>query len=127
MQYVWVFIGTALGGIARYWCSGMAARLLGSTFPWGTLIVNVIGSALIGALATLGAAHSWYFAELDARLFTMIGICGGYTTVSSFSLQTLNLTLEGEWWRAAANVVGSVTLCLAAAAIGHLLVLGFVR
>src|SRR5690348_13780538 len=127
MQYVWVFIGTALGGMARYWCSGMAARLLGSTFPWGTLIVNVIGSALIGALATLGATHVSFFAEPDARLFTMVGICGGYTTVSSFSLQTLNLTQEGEWFRAAANILGSVALCLAAAEIGHLLVLGFAR
>ena len=123
MTYVWVFIGSALGGMARYWCSGMAARLLGSTFPWGTIIVNVVGSGLIGALATLGVAQSSRFAELDVRVFTMVGICGGYTTVSSFSLQTLNLALEGEWVRASVNVVASVILCLAAAGFGHLLAL----
>ncbi len=124
MGYLWVFIGSALGGMARYWCSGMAARLLGPTFPWGTLIVNVAGSMLIGALATIPASKGWLLAQPDARLFTMVGICGGYTTISSFSLQTLNLALEGEWVRASLNVVGSVALCLLATGIGHLLALG---
>jgi fluoride exporter len=123
MAYLWVFIGSALGGMARYWCSGMAARLLGPTFPWGTLIVNVVGSMLIGALAAFGMSKGWLLAQPDAGLFAMVGICGGYTTISSFSLQTLNLALEGEWVRASLNVVGSVALCLTATGIGNLLAL----
>lgn len=127
MPFVWVFIGSAFGGMARYWCSGIAARLFGSTFPWGTFIVNVSGSALIGALAALAATQSGLMATPDARLFAIVGICGGYTTISSFTLQTLNLALEGEWVRASANVVGSAALCLGATGFGHWLVLGFVR
>lgn len=123
MPYLWVFIGSALGGVARYGCSGLAARWLGSTFPWGTLFVNVVGSALIGALAMIGASENALLGAPDGRLFTMVGICGGYTTISSFSLQTLNLALEGEWVRASLNVIGSVVLCLGATALGIWLVL----
>ena len=122
-SYFWVAIGSAIGGVARYWCSGVAARLIGETFPWGTLIVNVVGSFIIGFFATLTGPDGRVFVGSTARQFVMVGICGGYTTFSSFSLQTLNLMNDGEWLQAGGNIVGSVVLCLVAVWIGHILAL----
>jgi CrcB protein len=121
MAYVWIAIGSALGGMARYWCSGVAARLIGETFPWGTLIVNVVGSFVIGFFATLTGPDGRVFASSAARQFVMIGLCGGYTTFSSFSIQTLNLVQDGDWLRAGGNIVGSVALCLLAVWLGYAL------
>ena len=87
-----------------YWCSGVAARLIGETFPWGTIIVNVVGSFIIGFFATLTGPDGRIFADTLTRQFVMIGILGGYTTFSSFSLQTLNLVQDGEWLQAGANI-----------------------
>ncbi len=114
MAYLWIAIGSALGGVSRYWCSGVAARMIGETFPWGTLIVNVVGSFIIGFFATLTGPDGRVFVSSNARQFVMLGFCGGYTTFSSFSIQTLNLVQEGEWLRAGGNIVGSVVLCLVA-------------
>ena len=122
--YFWIAIGSALGGVARYWCSGVTARLIGETFPWGTIIVNVIGSFIIGFFATLTGPDGRIFASSTTRQFVMIGICGGYTTFSSFSLQTLNLMNDGEWLYAGANITLSVILCLIAVWAGHALALG---
>jgi CrcB protein len=119
--YVWIAIGSAIGGVARYWCSGVAARLIGETFPWGTLIVNVVGSFVIGFFATLTAPDGRIFASSTTRQFVMVGLCGGYTTFSSFSLQTLNLMNDGEWLQVGANISASVVLCLLAVWIGHVL------
>ena len=119
--YVWIAIGSAIGGVARYWCSGVAARLIGETFPWGTLIVNVVGSFIIGFFATLTAPDGRVFASSTTRHFVMVGLCGGYTTFSSFSLQTLNLMNDGEWLQVGANISASVVLCLLAVWIGHVL------
>ncbi|MGZ8395156.1 MAG: fluoride efflux transporter CrcB [Rhodoplanes sp.] len=119
MAYVWIAIGSALGGVARYWCSGVAARTIGETFPWGTLIVNVVGSFIIGFFATLTGPDGRVFASSAARQFVMIGFCGGYTTFSSFSIQTLNLVKDGEWLQAGGNIVGSVVLCLIAVWAGY--------
>lgn len=119
MSYVWVALGGALGSVARYWCSGLAARWIGESFPWGTLGVNVLGSLIIGAMAALSAVDSRFLISSDARIFVMVGICGGYTTFSSFSLQTLNLLREGEWLAAAANVGASVVLCMLAVWLGY--------
>jgi CrcB protein len=121
--YFWIAVGSAVGGVFRYWCSGVAARLIGETFPWGTLIVNVVGSFIIGFVATLTAPDGRVFLASTARLGIMAGFCGGYTTFSSFSLQTLNLMNDGEWIYAGANVVASVVLCLAAVWLGHILAL----
>jgi len=119
MTYLWIAIGSALGGVARFWCSGVAARTIGETFPWGTLIVNVVGSFIIGFFATLTGPDGRLFVSSTARQFVMIGFCGGYTTFSSFSIQTLNLVQEGEWLRAGGNIVGSVVLCLVAVWAGY--------
>jgi CrcB protein len=119
--YVWIAIGSALGGVGRYWCSGVVARLIGETFPWGTLIVNVTGSFVIGFFAALTGPDGRIFVGSTARQFVMIGICGGYTTFSSFSLQTLGLMNDGEWLYAGANIGLSVALCLIAVWAGYML------
>jgi CrcB protein len=118
---VWVTLGSALGGLARYWCSDLVARMIGETFPWGTLIVNVSGSFLIGLIATLSGPDGRWIIPAEARQFMMVGILGGYTTFSSFSLQTLNLARDGQWLLAGANIVGSVVLCLVMVWAGHML------
>jgi CrcB protein len=120
MLYLWVMIGSALGGVARYWCSGFAARHFGETFPWGTLIVNVAGSFIIGFFATLTGPDGRVMAGTEARQFVMVGLCGGYTTFSSFSLQTLELVRDGEMLRAGGNIGLSVVLCLVAVWLGHI-------
>jgi CrcB protein len=121
LSYVWIAIGSALGGMARYGCSGLAARLIGETFPWGTIIVNVLGSLIIGFFATLTGPDGRIFADTLTRQFVMIGFCGGYTTFSSFSLQILNLVQDGEWWLAGANIALSVVTCLVAVFAGFAL------
>jgi CrcB protein len=125
MIYFWIAVGSALGGMGRYWLSGVVARLFGETFPWGTLLVNVTGSFVIGFFATLTGPDGRVFVSSTVRQFVMIGMCGGYTTFSSFSLQTLNLMHDGEWLYAGANIVLSVVLCLIAVWAGHLLATGF--
>ncbi len=124
MSYLWIAVGGALGSVARFWCSGLAARHFGETFPWGTLLVNGLGSFAIGFFASLTAPEGRWLVPSRFREFFMIGICGGYTTFSSFSIQTLNLAEDGEWFRAGANVVLSVALCLAAVWLGHVAALG---
>ena len=117
--YIWIALGSAIGGMARYWCSGASALLLGETFPWGTLIVNVVGSLIIGFVATLTGPDGRIFVSTTARQFMMVGLCGGYTTFSSFSLQTLNLMNDGQWLYATLNIGASVILCLVAVWLGH--------
>lgn len=119
--YMSIAIGSALGGIARFWLSGVAARLTGETFPWGTIAINVIGSFVIGFFATLAGPDGRVFVSATARQFVMVGLCGGFTTFSSFSLQTLKLLNDGEWAQALGNIGGSVVLCLAAVWAGHAL------
>lgn len=120
VTYLWIGLGSALGGMARYWCSGFVADRIGETFPWGTLLVNVVGSFIIGFFATLTAPDGRLLVGSTARQFVMVGVLGGYTTFSSFSLQTLNLARDGEWLRAGANIVLSVILCLVAVWLGHI-------
>lgn len=121
LSYLWIALGGALGSVARFWFSGVVARQFGETFPWGTLLVNVSGSFVIGFFATLTSPDGRWLAPVGLRQFFMIGICGGYTTFSSFSLQTLNLAQDGEWLRAGGNILGAVGLCLLAVWLGHLL------
>jgi CrcB protein len=119
MAYLWVAIGGALGSMARYGVSGLVSAMVGGVFPYGTLVVNVTGAILIGFLATLSGPESRFFIPAYGRLFLMTGICGGYTTFSTFSLETSNLIRDGEWGAALANVGGSVILCLVAIWVGH--------
>lgn len=119
MMYVWVTLGSALGGLARYWISGLVASHFGETFPWGTIVVNVTGCFVIGFFATLSGPDGRLLAPSSVRQFVMTGICGGYTTFSSFALQTLNLARDGEWSGAGANVALSMVLCLLAVYAGQ--------
>jgi fluoride exporter len=118
LAYVWVALGGALGTTARYWLSGVVARSVGETFPWGTMVINISGSFVIGFFGALTGPDGRWFVGSNARQFVMIGICGGYTTFSSFSLQTLNLANDGEWFRAGGNIGLSVALCLIAVWVG---------
>jgi CrcB protein len=118
IPFVWVALGGALGSVARYGCSLLVAGWIGETFPWGTLAINVIGSFVIGFFGILTGPDGRFLVAPDLRQFVMVGVCGGYTTFSSFSLQTLNLLRDGDVLRAGANVVGSVVLCLLAVWLG---------
>ncbi|MBB5222985.1 CrcB protein [Amaricoccus macauensis] len=115
-----VMLGGALGTLGRYAVSVLAAPI-SRDMPWGTIIVNVTGSLLIGFFGTLTLASGRYPASENLRLFVMIGICGGYTTFSSFSLQTLDLLRAGHPARAGFNIAVSVITCVAFVALGHVL------
>jgi CrcB protein len=118
-NYFCVAIGSALGGTFRYWCAVVASAWLGDAFPWGTTFINVLGSFIIGFFATLTGPDGRWLVRPAARVFVMVGFCGGYTTFSSFSLQTVELLQRGDPARAAANVVTSLVLCLVAVWLGH--------
>ena len=120
ITYLWIALGNALGGMARFGLASAATRALGEGFPWGTLIVNVVGSFVIGFVATLTGTGGRILAGTDARQFVMAGLCGGFTTFSAFSLQTLVLMREGDVARASLNVGASVVLCLVSVWLGHL-------
>ena len=113
-----VFLGGAVGSIWRYWWSGLVAQRFGETFPFGTLVVNVIGSLLIGAFSglLLHVANGRLSTALQQLL--IVGVCGGLTTFSSFGLQTYNLIVEGRWLSALANIALSTGLCLGCVAVG---------
>ena len=117
-SYLIVAVGGALGSVARFWLSGAIAHRFGETLPAGTLLVNVSGSFVIGLFAALTAPDGRVWASPTARQFFMIGVLGGYTTFSSFSLQTLALVRDGEWIFAMLNAVGSFVLCLLAVWLG---------
>jgi fluoride exporter len=121
LAYLWIAVGGALGSVARYWFSGIIGRQFGETFPWGTLLVNLSGSFVIGLLAALAEPGGRRFIGPTGRQFFMYGICGGYTTFSSFSLQTLELIRDGDWFKASANTAASVLLCLIAVWLGYAL------
>jgi len=117
MEFALVMVGSALGGVARFWLSGRVGRRVGETFPWGTMAVNASGALLIGLVAAVAAAGG----PADGRVwhFSVFGFLGSFTTVSSFSLQTLSLALQGARRQAAANVALTFGLCLPAVALGY--------
>jgi CrcB protein len=121
MTYVWIAVGSALGGMARHWCTLVATAWFGATFPWGTLFINVLGSFVIGFFFAITGPNGRFDVSLDTRLFVMTGICGGYTTFSAFSLQTLSLLQGGDWLRGGAYIGASVVLCLIAVWAGYAL------
>lgn len=118
-SFLWVAVGSALGGVSRYGFGLMASRLWGDAFPWGTICINVLGSFVIGLFAALTTADGAMPASANLRIFVMVGICGGFTTFSSFSLQTLTLMRDGGWFPAMGNIVLSVVLCLLAVTLGN--------
>ena len=123
IAYLLVALGGALGSVARFWVNGLVSEKFGATFPWGTLIINVTGSFVIGVIGALAVPEGRMDTQsrVFATQFLMIGVCGGYTTFSSFSLQTLNLLREREWLYAGGNMLLSVILCMIAVWLGWLL------
>jgi CrcB protein len=119
MLYLWVAIGGALGSVARFWLGNVVALTVGSAFPWGTLLINVVGSFVISFFSILTGASHRFALPNEARLFVTVGICGGFTTFSSFSLQTVELMRSGQPGRAGMYVAASIILCVAACALGY--------
>ena len=119
MFYLSVAIGGALGSMVRAWLAIAAARITGPQFPWGTILINIVGSFVIGFFGALTTNDSRFAVPTDIRAFVMIGICGGFTTFSSFSLQTLELARDGRMAQALGNIGSSVIFCLLAVAAGH--------
>jgi CrcB protein len=113
-----VAAGGAIGSVSRYSLAFAIARFTGPGFPWGTVLINILGSFVIGWFAELTASYGRYPAADSTRAFVMAGLCGGFTTFSAFSLQTIDLLRAGQLGRAGANVIGSVLLCLLATALG---------
>lgn len=118
LTYLWIGLGGALGSIGRHWLNNLVTIKLGDALPLGTLLVNVTGSFAIGFFSTLTAPTGRWPASDSLRQFFAIGVCGGFTTFSAFSLQTFSLAQEGEWVYASLNILGSVTLCLIAVWLG---------
>lgn len=108
-----------MGASARYWLSGAVYRFLPTDFPYGNLIVNVLGCFLIGLLMV--SFQGRFIVHPSLRIFLAIGILGGVTTFSSFSYETLSLIQDGEIFRASVNIIASVTCCLLATYLGSLL------
>jgi len=123
LDYILVMLGGAFGTGARFWASGFVAERAGEFFPLGTLVVNVMGSFAIGFLAALTDPVGPLLVSPRLREFFIIGICGGYTTFSSFSLQTLDLVRDGDWLKASMNTVLSLACCLTAVWLGRVLAL----
>lgn len=119
MTWLWVALGSALGGVGRYGCIVWIDARIGDAFPWATLVVNVAGSAVIGLVATLGVPDARWFVPAEGRQFLVLGVLGGFTTFSAFSLQSLNLLQDGRWLPAGVYVAGSVLLCLLGVWAGH--------
>jgi CrcB protein len=116
--YLAVGLGSGIGAVARYLCSLGLIAMLGDGFPWGTLAVNIVGSFIIGLYATLTEPDGRIFARATTRQFVLAGFCGGFTTFSIFSLETLRLAEAGNLTLASVNVATSVVLWLAAVGAG---------
>jgi CrcB protein len=110
--WIAVAVGGAIGSVGRFWLAGFMAALTGPRFPWGTLLINILGSFIIGLVAGLTVAPPRIGMPPEVRIFLMTGICGGFTTFSAFSLQTLELMQSGEFVLALGYSVGSVVLCV---------------
>ena len=119
MTWLYVALGSAIGGALRYWTVKGVDALAGGPFPWGTLVVNVVGSMVLGViLALFSLEHRWTVTDAQWRQFLVVGVFGGFTTFSTFSVQTLALIQAGAVWHAAANALASVALCVGGAALG---------
>ncbi len=116
MEYVWVGIGAAVGANGRYVLGRTVANWLGTAFPYGTLIINVTGSLLIGFLMVIFTER--LLLTSNWRLLLVVGLLGGYTTFSSFSYESLNLMQQGRWLESGWYVLGSVGLSLLACYVG---------
>ena len=123
LNYILVMLGGGLGTGARFWISGFVAERAGEFFSLGTLVVNITGSFVVGFFAAFAGPEAPVLVSPRSRQFFMIGVCGGYTTFSSFSLQTLDLARDGDWGKALLNTALSFGCCLTAVWLGRILAL----
>jgi CrcB protein len=126
LNYLLIMFGGALGTGARFWLSGFVAQRVGEFFPLGTLAVNISGSFVIGLFAGIADPQGPFLIPPSFRQFFMIGLCGGYTTFSSFSLQTFDLVQDGDWLRAIINCAASLIGCIVAVWLGRVLGLSLI-
>jgi CrcB protein len=119
--WIAVAVGGAMGSVARFWLASAMTVLTGPRFPWGTLLINVLGSFVIGLVAGITLTPARVGMHPDIRIFLMTGVCGGFTTFSAFSLQTLELLQNGDVIPAFGYALGSVVLCVIATYCGWLL------
>lgn len=117
MTSLYIFFGAGLGGVLRYWISNGIYYILGKSFPYGTLFVNISGCFLMGVLFVLTIERFNSLAS-PLRALLLIGVLGGYTTFSSFSIETINLIESGQWGSALLNIILSLVICIAATWIG---------
>ena len=119
--WIAVAVGGAIGSVGRFWLTGVMTGLTGPRFPWGTLLINVLGSFIIGLVAGLTLTSERVAIHPDVRIFLMTGVCGGFTTFSAFSLQTLELLQTGDVVPAFGYAIGAVILCVFGTYCGWLL------
>lgn len=118
LTYAWIAVGGLIGTLGRYWINLLFTTRFGEAMPWGTIFINITGSFIIGLFAALTETGGRWPVPPEIRAFMLVGLCGGYTTFSSFSLQTLALIQTGELGRALANILLSVTAGVLAVWIG---------
>ena len=116
MAYLWISLGAVIGACARYFLSGYIARVFSALFPYGTLVINLTGSLLLGFFLILTGER--VLLDPRWRLFVAVGFCGSYTTFSSYAFETFAYMEQGQWILMALNVVASNVLCLAAVLVG---------
>jgi CrcB protein len=104
-KYLWISIGAILGANLRYWLGGWIISRLGSGFPYGTLLINVTGSFILGVIMAMSSNH--YVLDPRLRIFLTIGLLGSYTTFSTFTYESVALLQQGQWWLGIANLFGS--------------------
>lgn len=120
LTYLVIGLGSAIGGVGRHWVATHVAQRWGETLPWGTILVNISGSFAIGLLAAISVTNGATRWSPTTTHFLLAGICGGYTTFSAFSLQTLRLLQAGNWPHAGFNILFSVLACITAVWLGYL-------
>lgn len=121
LSYGYVALGGAIGSMLRFGINRWLTLLLGDALPWGTILINICGAFVIGLFAAYFEGSARSFIPVEVRQFVLVGLCGGFTTFSSFSLQTMVLLNAGETGRAMLNVALSVALCLIAVTLGYML------
>jgi CrcB protein len=118
INYLIVSLGAAIGGALRYWLSNLSYKFFPVTFPYGTLAVNIIGSFLLGLIIFIFDEKELISSQL--KIFLTIGLCGGFTTFSTFSLETFYLIKDSEYLLAAANIILSTMLCIAGVFLAYI-------
>ena len=116
ISYLYIALGSALGGVARYLVGGVVQQASGGTFPWGTLAVNLTGSFLLGLFSRYAVDSAAVSPEF--RLFLTIGVCGGYTTFSTFSYEVVRMLEDGQFGRSVSYMMLSVALAVGAMVLG---------